>query len=281
VPVGTILMLVNARRTGTAALRRPGDLRHGPPERPPPPGVRRGIHTCPGAPLARTEARAGIERLLERTTGIALSERVHGPAGARRFDYLPTFILRGLTHLNLEFSTGPAPAPAAPRVTHRPRYPVTVAAPCMPPATRRRWTARPLRQLDRVGGRMNPPTTAAAVAATQPATNWRCVGYRWPASAALNGRSYRTGSRRSAGLPSPTGCDGRDGRGTDAAATLTLPSRTKRARARRTDLQRGGCAAGRPRHPAVEGGLRGVQHVVHLAGVDGHRAVSRTLPAGG
>ncbi|MFC5755099.1 cytochrome P450, partial [Actinomadura rugatobispora] len=41
----------------------------------------RGIHTCPGAPLARAEARVAIERLLDRTTDIRISERVHGPAG--------------------------------------------------------------------------------------------------------------------------------------------------------------------------------------------------------
>ena len=64
----------------------------------------RGIHTCPGAPLARAEARTSIERILERTTDIRISERVHGPADDRRFTYLPTYILRGLTHLNLEFT---------------------------------------------------------------------------------------------------------------------------------------------------------------------------------
>lgn len=64
----------------------------------------RGIHTCPGAPLARAEARVAIERLLDRTTDIRISQRWHGPAGDRRYSYLPTFILRGLTHLNLEFT---------------------------------------------------------------------------------------------------------------------------------------------------------------------------------
>ena len=63
----------------------------------------RGIHTCPGAPLARAEARAMLERLLDRTTDIRISEKVHGPAGARRYQYIPTFILRGVTHLALEF----------------------------------------------------------------------------------------------------------------------------------------------------------------------------------
>jgi cytochrome P450 len=64
----------------------------------------RGIHTCPGAPLARTEARVSIERLLDRTREIHVSEDHHGPAGARRYHYVPTFILRGLTRLHLELT---------------------------------------------------------------------------------------------------------------------------------------------------------------------------------
>jgi cytochrome P450 len=64
----------------------------------------RGIHTCPGAPLARTEARVSLERILDRTSDIRLSEDKHGPAGARRFHYVQTFILRGLTRLYLEFT---------------------------------------------------------------------------------------------------------------------------------------------------------------------------------
>jgi cytochrome P450 len=68
----------------------------------------RGIHTCPGAPLARAEARVAIERLLDRTGDITISEAAHGPAGARRFSYLPTYILRGLTHLVLEFTPADA-----------------------------------------------------------------------------------------------------------------------------------------------------------------------------
>lgn len=64
----------------------------------------RGIHACPGGPLARAEARVSLERLLDRMKDIRISEAEHGPAGARRYDYDPTFILRGLTRLHLEFT---------------------------------------------------------------------------------------------------------------------------------------------------------------------------------
>ena len=49
----------------------------------------RGIHSCPGAPLARAETRVGLERLLDRTTDIRISEAHHGPAGAV-YNYIPT-----------------------------------------------------------------------------------------------------------------------------------------------------------------------------------------------
>ena len=45
-----------------------------------------GVHTCPGAPLARAEARVSIERILDRMRDITISEAEHGPAGARRYD---------------------------------------------------------------------------------------------------------------------------------------------------------------------------------------------------
>jgi cytochrome P450 family 150 subfamily A5 len=64
----------------------------------------RGVHMCPGGSLARLEARVSIERLLDRTAEIRISEAHHGPAGARRYQYAPTYILRGLTRLHLELS---------------------------------------------------------------------------------------------------------------------------------------------------------------------------------
>ncbi|MDT5370138.1 MAG: cytochrome family subfamily [Mycobacterium sp.] len=64
----------------------------------------RGIHSCPGAPLARAETRVAIERLLDRTADIRISESRHGPANDRHYKYIPTYILRGLTELHLEFT---------------------------------------------------------------------------------------------------------------------------------------------------------------------------------
>lgn len=64
----------------------------------------RGAHTCPGATLARAEARVSLERLLDRMTQIELNPAEHGPAAARRYGYAPTYTLRALTELHLEFS---------------------------------------------------------------------------------------------------------------------------------------------------------------------------------
>jgi cytochrome P450 len=63
-----------------------------------------GVHTCPGAPLARSEVRITIERLLDRTVDIRVSEAAHGPVGARRYDYMPTYMFTAMMALNLEFS---------------------------------------------------------------------------------------------------------------------------------------------------------------------------------
>lgn len=66
----------------------------------------RGVHSCPGGPLARAEGRISIERILDRLPDIRLSEEHHGPAAARRFTYEPTWVLRGLSELHLEFTPG-------------------------------------------------------------------------------------------------------------------------------------------------------------------------------
>ncbi|HTU37669.1 MAG TPA: cytochrome P450 [Acidimicrobiales bacterium] len=64
----------------------------------------RGPHACPGGPLARAETRISIERLLARMADIRIDESVHGAPHARQYEYVPTYILRGLTRLHLEFT---------------------------------------------------------------------------------------------------------------------------------------------------------------------------------
>jgi len=63
----------------------------------------RGAHTCAGAPLARAEVAVLFDRFLEHTREIRLSEAHHGPSGARTIDYEPSYIIRGLANLNVEF----------------------------------------------------------------------------------------------------------------------------------------------------------------------------------
>jgi cytochrome P450 len=63
-----------------------------------------GIHACPGAPLARIEAKVTLERLFERVADIRIDEDFHGPADARRFEYEPTYMFHGLNALHLRFT---------------------------------------------------------------------------------------------------------------------------------------------------------------------------------
>jgi len=67
-------------------------------------GFGHGVHTCPGAPLARSEVRVTIERLFDRTTDIRINEEAHGPATDRRYKYMRTYMFRGLTQLTLDFT---------------------------------------------------------------------------------------------------------------------------------------------------------------------------------
>jgi cytochrome P450 len=70
----------------------------------------RGIHACPGAPLARAEARVSLNCILDRMAEIRIDESAHGPAHARRYEWEPTFLLRRLRALHLEFTPSIAAA---------------------------------------------------------------------------------------------------------------------------------------------------------------------------
>jgi len=66
----------------------------------------RGAHVCVGAPLARAEVRIVLDRFLEHTSSIDLSEKHHGRRGERRLDFEPSFIIRGLSELHIELEAG-------------------------------------------------------------------------------------------------------------------------------------------------------------------------------
>src|SRR3954465_9712677 len=68
----------------------------------------RGIHTCAGAPLARVEGKVTVNRLLDRTSELTVSGAKHGPVGDRQYRYDPTFLLRGLSKLYIEFTAAPS-----------------------------------------------------------------------------------------------------------------------------------------------------------------------------
>jgi cytochrome P450 len=111
VKAGTPLMLLNgAANRDPGRFECPHEFRIDRPNAAAHVAFGRGAHSCPGGPLARSEGRVSLERILERTRNICLSDEHHGPKGDRHFQYEPTWILRGLTSVHLEFD----PIDAAP-----------------------------------------------------------------------------------------------------------------------------------------------------------------------
>jgi cytochrome P450 len=107
VRAGTPVMLLNgAANRDPARFECPAEFRADRPNTMDHLAFGRGHHSCPGGPLARAEGRISIERILDRMRDIRLSEEHHGPEGDRHFDYAPTWVLRGLSELHLEFSPG-------------------------------------------------------------------------------------------------------------------------------------------------------------------------------
>ncbi len=105
IPAGTtVMVLTGAVNRDPARFERPGQFRLDRPNVREHMSFGRGAHSCPGGPLARVEARVSIERLLARMADIRVCETEHGPAGARRFGYEPTYLLRGVRALHREFT---------------------------------------------------------------------------------------------------------------------------------------------------------------------------------
>jgi len=104
IPAGTTVMVLNgAANRDPRRFERPAEFRIDRANAREHLSFGLGIHSCPGAPLARAETRVSIERFLDRMADIGIAETTHGPAGARRYEYVPTYILRGLQRLQLEF----------------------------------------------------------------------------------------------------------------------------------------------------------------------------------
>lgn len=64
----------------------------------------KGIHTCIGAPLARSEAKIGLDHLLDRISEFSIDESQHGPEGNRRYDYEANYTQWALRAVHLEFT---------------------------------------------------------------------------------------------------------------------------------------------------------------------------------
>lgn len=102
-PGDIIMLLIGAMNRDPRQFEEPNELQVGRPNVRTHVAFGRGIHSCAGAPLARTELRITIERFLDRTTQFRIDEEYHGPPEARRFDYIPSYLMQGMQELYLTF----------------------------------------------------------------------------------------------------------------------------------------------------------------------------------
>jgi cytochrome P450 len=105
IPAGMSVMLVNgAANRDPRRFECPAEVRIDRPNAREQVAFSRGAHACLGQSLARAESRVTLERVLDRMGDIHVSEAHHGPAGARRWEFLPTWLFRGLVAVHLEFT---------------------------------------------------------------------------------------------------------------------------------------------------------------------------------
>jgi cytochrome P450 len=105
IPAGSTLMLIPAAANrDPRQFQDPAEFRLGRPNWRQHLSFGFGIHSCAGAPLARAEVRISTERILDRMADIRISEKEHGPPGARRYEHPDTYMIRGVERLHLEFT---------------------------------------------------------------------------------------------------------------------------------------------------------------------------------
>lgn len=103
IPAGQkVVLYVSAANRDPRRWENPQEFRIGRPKIKEHLAFGRGAHVCAGAPLARKEVAVLYEKLFEHTSDIRLSEKHHGPKGARTIDYEPSYIIRGLANLHVE-----------------------------------------------------------------------------------------------------------------------------------------------------------------------------------
>ena len=101
-PGTTVMLLIGAMNRDPRRFERPHELLVDRPNARDHSSFGRGIHACAGAPLARAEGFICLERMFDHLEDFQVSADRHGPAGARRYAYDPTYLLRGLQELHLE-----------------------------------------------------------------------------------------------------------------------------------------------------------------------------------
>ena len=102
-PGTAVMLMLSAMNRDPRRFADPAELKPGRPDSRDHVAFGRGIHACPGAPVARAEVKIAIERILARTSEISIDESVHGPADARRYERLPSYFVQGLDALHINF----------------------------------------------------------------------------------------------------------------------------------------------------------------------------------